>query len=344
MAVVKNGPYWFYEWKVDGKVIRRSSGLRVDQASREEVRQREIEARRRALEELGIVEDAPSLTLEKAIERYYEEKWSRDRSGERQYKNAMAAASIIGRKKPLDEITSKDLAHLKATLLERGKAGSTVNRYISAIMVILNTAARYWDLLDRVPAVKREDETGNERLRVVTWEEEKKILEACDSLGDQDFKDLYIVLVDSGLRCGEALEMTYTRNIDFHNNVITIQQQKTKRSKTIPMTERVQEVLTRRKALGDKPFACFSEGAPLKRLRKVLEAAGLSTEGEDAIVIHSLRHTFAARLANAGVPIYEVSKLLGHTSVKTTERYYAHLFTDRLRDSISVLERAMSVN
>lgn len=338
MAVVRNGDYWVYEWKIGGKTVRRSSGFKID-TPREHVRESEELARRKALAELGLssLPSSAPLTLSRAIERFYNEKWKRDRSGEKQYRNAMVAAKIIGLNRPLEEITSKDLAHLKASLLEQGKAGSTVNRHLSAIMVVLNHAARYWEVLDRVPAVKREDESDNARIRVVTWEEEKRILKACEELGDRDFADLYIVLVDTGLRRNEALTLTYSRNIDFASGVVTVfaHQHKNKRSKSVPMTKRAQEVLIRRRTLGDKPFGTFTPDSPLKRFQKVLKVAGLASED---IVIHSLRHTFAARLANAGVPIYEVSKLLGHSSVKTTEKYYAHLFMDTLRSSIGVLD------
>lgn len=51
--------------------------------------------------------------------------------------------------------------------------------------------------------------------------------------------------------------------------------------------------------------------------------------------IHDLRHSFASALVNHGIPIYDVQKLLGHQSVKTTERY-SHLSSDRLRSSSSI--------
>src|SRR5690606_38738861 len=163
-----------------GKPVRRPSGFKVD-TPREHAREGEELARRKALEELGLSSSPSSspLTLSRAIERFYNEKWSRDRSGEKQYKTAITAARIIGLNRPLEEITSKDLAHLKASLLAQGKAGSTVNRHVSAVMTVLNHAARYWEVLDRVPAVKREDESDNARVRVVAWEEERKILQAC---------------------------------------------------------------------------------------------------------------------------------------------------------------------
>jgi len=45
--------------------------------------------------------------------------------------------------------------------------------------------------------------------------------------------------------------------------------------------------------------------------------------------IHDLRHSFASFLVNSGRSLYEVQKILGHTQVKTTQRY-AHLSQDSL--------------
>ena len=54
---------------------------------------------------------------------------------------------------------------------------------------------------------------------------------------------------------------------------------------------------------------------------------------------HDLRHTFATRLAQRGVDIYKISKLLGHHSVSMTQRY-AHHCPESLRDGIQVLEHS----
>ena len=51
---------------------------------------------------------------------------------------------------------------------------------------------------------------------------------------------------------------------------------------------------------------------------------------------HSLRHTFASWLIQRGAPIYEVSKLLGHSDIKTTE-IYAHLRSEDMRNSINLI-------
>ena len=46
---------------------------------------------------------------------------------------------------------------------------------------------------------------------------------------------------------------------------------------------------------------------------------------------HDLRRSFGSDLIRKGVPIYEVSRLLGHASVKTTERHYIHLLDSEIR-------------
>ncbi|MFZ2804715.1 MAG: tyrosine-type recombinase/integrase, partial [Patescibacteria group bacterium] len=52
---------------------------------------------------------------------------------------------------------------------------------------------------------------------------------------------------------------------------------------------------------------------------------------------HTLRHTFAADLVAAGVPLTSVQKLLGHASITTTMRY-VHLAPSALRGAIDTLE------
>ena len=47
--------------------------------------------------------------------------------------------------------------------------------------------------------------------------------------------------------------------------------------------------------------------------------------------VHDLRHTFASLLINKGVSIYEVQKLLGHSSIQMTQRY-AHLSPNTLAE------------
>jgi site-specific recombinase XerD len=54
--------------------------------------------------------------------------------------------------------------------------------------------------------------------------------------------------------------------------------------------------------------------------------------------IHDLRHSFASFLVNGGRSLYEVQKILGHTQIKTTQRY-AHLANDTLLDAANQVSK-----
>jgi integrase len=58
------------------------------------------------------------------------------------------------------------------------------------------------------------------------------------------------------------------------------------------------------------------------------------------ITFHCLRHTFVNRLLSNGVPIYKVSKMVGHSSVSVTEQIYGHLSKNDLESAFDVLDRA----
>jgi integrase len=61
------------------------------------------------------------------------------------------------------------------------------------------------------------------------------------------------------------------------------------------------------------------------------------TDRRQKLVPHSIRHTFASWLVQMGKPLYTVSKLMGHSSLKMTERY-AHLAPETQRSAAMELE------
>jgi integrase len=56
-----------------------------------------------------------------------------------------------------------------------------------------------------------------------------------------------------------------------------------------------------------------------------------------AIAFHELRHTYASHLAQAGVDLLTISKLLGHADTRITSRHYAHLADRTLAQAVTKL-------
>ena len=84
------------------------------------------------------------------------------------------------------------------------------------------------------------------------------------------------------------------------------------------------------------PGACrFSAMATVKKIwRKLADGAHLRH-----IRIHDLRGTYTSLAVSAGVPIYFVSKSLGHSDTATTEKHYASLAPGAARETPNILER-----
>jgi len=71
---------------------------------------------------------------------------------------------------------------------------------------------------------------------------------------------------------------------------------------------------------------------------KLVKRAGL----RESLHLHDLRHTFTQRLLTRGVPIYKVSKILGHSSVVVTEKHYGHLAHGELEEGATVINGVVS--
>jgi integrase/recombinase XerD len=136
----------------------------------------------------------------------------------------------------------------------------------------------------------------------------------------------------SGLAIRDAV--TLRRDEIIHDKAkrlyrIVTSRQKTGTHVSVPIPPDVaQEIL---KVLNGSPVYVFwSTGSGKEQsavtnwqhdLRKLFRDAGITSEGN--MLSHRLRDTFAVDLLQKGVPLEEVSKLLGHESIKTTERHYA---------------------
>ncbi len=152
-----------------------------------------------------------------------------------------------------------------------------------------------------------------------------------------------------GVRKGDALALR-PEDLDFERHIVRITMQKTAEPIEIPMNPILENVLrgvlagreepapyifmsTRRsRKTGERTHFVDNKNA----FRGALKRAGLDGQG---FTFHSIRHTFASTLYRSGAPLLTVSKLLGHRSVKTTERYLG-VRLDEKRQAVAMLSDA----
>jgi len=169
-------------------------------------------------------------------------------------------------------------------------------------------------------------------------EDFKKLLDAIDN---EDLKDLVLFGINTGLRQMELITLEW-RQINFKENILVLDNQghvtKSKRIVTIPLNSICQEILKKRYARKeDNVFTLFNKPIDQHWLSTNFKKYVIKAEVNPKLNFHSLRHSYASWLVQAGVSIYVVSKLLNHADIKTTE-IYAHLRHDDLRNAVSLLE------
>ncbi len=133
----------------------------------------------------------------------------------------------------------------------------------------------------------------------------------------------------TGLALGDALKLPREALVHDSLHRVRTHRQKTGVHVSVPIPEDLAADLVT--VLNDNPRYFFWSGTSKadtprtvwarKYMRPLFDAAKIVSDGH--MVSHRLRDTFAVDLLQKGVPLEEVSKLLGHESVKTTEKHYA---------------------
>lgn len=275
---------------------------------------------------------AASLLLSNAIEQTYEAKWKTNKDAMGTYRRAKGLLELIG-DKPMGSITEDTVDTLLSCLEARGVQASTANRYLATLKTILKYKKQPYDHI----RLKKERKG---RIRVLTQEEEQVVIRHLRDTEHppirsyfKEVADLVEVLVDTGCRLSEVLDLRY-EDVNFETNLISIWINKGDRPRSIPMTRRVRSILEARQPDAIKPFTI-----PINKAEYawtwVRKQMGLQHDKE--FVLHSLRHTCASRLVNNGVDLYVVKEWLGHSSIQITERY-AHLSPTKLKQALAVLE------
>lgn len=237
----------------------------------------------------------------------------------------------------LSEITAENVENyvLDRDESEKRPAPATIYQEFSLGRRMFNVARKRWKWTTANPFADVEFsellEIRNRRDRWLKGDEEARLLAHADS---QDLKDAVVFALQTGCRRGEILSVDWSRNIDFKRRLVTVQSSKKGMLKAVPMSDSLYRMLVLRakvQHISGKVFAMTAHG-----LRHAFEKC-IKNAGIENFRFHDLRHTFATRLVQNGVDIYRVKELMGHTSVKTTERY-AHHYPESLRSSVKVLD------
>jgi len=248
---------------------------------------------------------------------------------------------------PLIQITTADLTErILRPMVEAGRSPNTIRNTLSTVSGVWKLAVELGMVKGENPVARvKRPKIDNQRDRFFTRAEAAGLLSILKEKSPVAH-DVALLSLFSGLRIGECLALTWA-DINLEEGRIYVKDTKNKRNRHAYITAEIRAMLTSRYKGQPKTEKVFGPNKKLTtyttvlvNFRQALEELGLNdgiTDRRQKLVIHSLRHTFASWLVQMGKPLYTVSRLMGHSGLKMTERY-AHLAPETQRAAAMELE------
>lgn len=182
------------------------------------------------------------------------------------------------------------------------------------------------------------------RHQVLSQEDETRLRKAYKQV-DSNGEILWLIEKFALLTGLRTCEQAWLRPCHIQGDLLEVPKEGKTGTRLVPLIRLAREIAQlwisiAREAKSDFIFFCDSVATNRSRaaepyLRKVFRPS-CELANLPGLQRRDLRRTFATRLINAGVPIFEVQRLLGHTTPNTT-MIYAHVGMDRLRASVLAL-------
>jgi integrase len=265
---------------------------------------------------------------------------------------------------PLTTITIERLESWKTRRLNAGRKAITVLRDLFTLSSVLSRATKLGLLpenpirrvdkprFDRRPNVRFLDDGEEFRLREAlkardakmrmaresanVWRRERsrELLPPLPHYGDH-VTPAVLLSINTGLRRGELLKLRW-KSIDFAHRRLTVEgpDSKTRQTRHVPLNDEAMRVLEYwREQSGEGPRVFEISTGFKTAWGHILKRANIV-----GFRWHDLRHHFASRLVQHGVPLNTVRDLLGHSSIAMSLRY-AHLAPDQRREAVAMLNQ-----
>lgn len=225
-------------------------------------------------------------------------------------------------KKPMEEVTTKEIREYLMIYLKEKKEISerSVNYYNSVIRFI-------YDVTLDIPINKKQIPMYRKKriLPKILREEELSIFfNACDNYM---YKTIFMLIYGTGLRISEAATLKI-EDIDSTNMRVFVRNGKGERQRYTVLPKASLEMLREyyKKYKPNHPEGYLflnGDGDPMKpeRLRVYFRRYRKKAKIEEGFIVHSLRHSFATKLVEEGVPLIQVKELLGHSCIRSTMTY-----------------------
>lgn len=219
-----------------------------------------------------------------------------------------------------DKITAKEVQKWLLHLISEAKlAPATVKLRLNGLKFFFHHVLQWDNYLDEVPVPKGKQQIPD----ILNPGEVDAIIQACDNL---KYKSMMALCYACGLRVSEVVNLS-CYDIDQQRMTLKIRQGKGKKDRCVPITDTVVNILNFHIKRYKPTTVLFfhqndhQQAIGISSLQQMFTAAKKKAGINKMGGIHSFRHAFATHQLEAGLSLYKLKKILGHTSIKTTERY-----------------------
>lgn len=213
--------------------------------------------------------------------------------------------------------------HIENYLASQPYSNRTINTYLITIRSFFRYYADHYNLSNPAERIKKLPE-AKPKQTLITEADYKQILKVCDKYE----RCVIELLAHTGLRSGEAPQVL---NITNANSGILQIVGKGNKPRAIALNSTARAAI--QKLLSIELQKSITNRNTIYNLsQRVARKSGIKFSP------HSLRHFFADSLRKKGAAIHTISKLLGHSSIRITEKIYQHWAADELKGSTDILK------
>jgi integrase len=341
MALRNRGGKWHYRFKVDGKHYGATTGLAATKRNETKAQQVEVEHRQALLEGRNPSRKIQVREFSDAAREFLEWAKMRYRAHPNSYlriATSFASAKEFFGRKAVSLIDDGELEDFKAWRANKHKIRDITLRHdLHALSTFFRYAIKKrWARENPVRSVAIPSDAEAVRIHVIDSDEEKHYF--LRAAKHQDLSDLAQLILNQGMRPDEVLALR-REDIDLERGQLFVRKGKSPAARRIlDLTTESRRILSRRLE-GNSPWIFRSKRNPGMRLTRLNGAhdrlcAGALEEGVSLrFVLYDFRHTFATRLAQAGIDLATIAAILGHSSIRIVERY-VHPTASHKRDAM----------
>ena len=253
---------------------------------------------------------------------------------------------------PVRDIRELHIIKLSRQMKRADKAPRSIEYALACVRMVLNHALRsgYHAGPNPVTTMARNarPKYDNKRVRFFSRDEAANLLTALKKKSIS-VHNMTLLSIYCGLRAGEIFALQWS-DVDLVHGLLSLRDTKSGKTRTVHMPSSIKEMFaTMEPGRNSELVFPSSKGKKRKQISKTFDRTinelGLNDgvlDRRQKLTFHSCRHTCASWLVQAGIPLFTVKEIMGHSTIALTERY-SHLAPSVFQQAAEAIEQTGTI-